>query len=122
MREPKIIQENEMQKGVIYHYWPDGTPREIPYKDFTERNIGKCRVFYERLAFIFIRIIRLVRHFDFIDVRKETDCMGHRKYVARWEPKRKIEPVDIPVNSGNIRTGCSFRNRPGETKNGAKSR
>lgn len=122
MREPKIIQENEMQKGVIYHYWPDGTLREIPYKDFTERNIGKCRVCYERLAFIFIRMVRLVRHFEFIDVRKETDCMGHRKYVARWEPKRKIEPVDIPVNSGNIRTGCSFRNRPGETKNGAKSR
>lgn len=122
MREPRIIQESEMQKGIFYHCWPDGTLREISYKDFTEKNISRCRVCYERLVFIFFRIVRLIRHFELIDVRKETDCMGHRKYIARWEFKRKIDPIDVPVNARNIRMGRGFKDFPSETEDGAEIR
>lgn len=121
MKEPRIIRESETQKGVVYHYWPDGTLREIPYKDFTEENIGPCRICYERLAFIFFRIVRLVRHFKSIEVRKETDRMGHRKYITRWNAQRKVEPIDILIDSRNIRMGKGIRDRPSETKDSAES-
>lgn len=116
MQEPKVIQENETQKGVIYHYWPDGTLRKIPYKDFTEKNIGKYRVYYERLIFITKVIIRLIRHFKSIEVRKETDRLGQGQYITRWKFNGKLNSIDIPVSMRNIRMAKSVRYRHANSK------
>lgn len=83
MREPKTVQFEDMKKNVTYYEWPDGTLREVTYRDFTEKNISVFRVTYERLRFIVHRTVALVRHFKSIEVRKKSDCIGHRYYTAR---------------------------------------
>lgn len=74
-----------MVKGAIYWNWPDGTLREVRYRDYMARDISPLRLFVIRIRFVWNRMVRLLAHFDSIEVRKCLTSGGDVKYQARFE-------------------------------------
>lgn len=80
MKEPRIVKEKDMVKGVIYWNWPDGTLRETSYQDYVARDINPLRLFAIRIRFVWNRMVRLLVHFNSIQVRKRLTSRGDTKY------------------------------------------
>lgn len=80
MKEPRIVKEKDMVKGVIYWNWPDGTLRETAYQDYVVRDINPFRLFLIRVRFVWNRMVRLLVHFNSIQVRKRLTSRGDTKY------------------------------------------
>ncbi len=90
MKEPRIIKEEDMVKGVIYWNWPDGTLRETAYQDYVARDINPLRLFLIRVRFIWNRTVILLAHFNSIQVRKRLTGGGDAKYQAWFEHDREV--------------------------------
>lgn len=109
-----------MVRGVIYWHWPDGTLREVKYRDYIARDISPLRLFVIRIRFVWNRIIRLLTHFNSIEVRKCLTSGGDIKYQTRLEYHFDGDGEVIDRKAGHFRRRCRAVNFDSESESRGK--
>lgn len=120
MREPRIVKEDEMKKGVTYWYWPDGTLREVTYHDYVAHDISPLRLFLIRVRFVWNRVVELLAHFNSIQVRKRLTSGGNAKYQAWFGLELEGDGKAVDGESGHVRLRRSIPELDFGTESGSK--
>lgn len=120
MKEPRIINEKEMVKGVTYWFWPDGTLREVRYHDYVAFDISPLRLFLIRVHFLWSRMVGLITHFNAIQIRKSLTSGGHTKYKAWIKSEFECGVKSVDIESRSVRLRHSVIKLDFSTESGGK--